>query len=296
VDKNLQRRVRWFAAICITATQLPSGAIGAPDREAQVTVVDHDVTLLDANDTTTAASVGDKVPDGTAIRTGADSRVELTFVDQTIARLGANSVLSFKDGARNLDLSEGVMLLQVPKRARCARIHTSGIAAAVGGTTAVFEYHAAIYKFLTLEGTARLYRPGHLGDSVLVRAGQMVIGNPNAALSDPVDFDVGRLLKTSRFITDFPPLRSERSLTYASERQQKAKSKKSLIDTNLVIFGGGTNVSLVKPTQPTVVANVATAPAPPLRSVVVPDSNDLGVIEIAVPNASPAAASADKSH
>jgi hypothetical protein len=295
VDKNLQRRVRWFAAICITAAQWASSAIGAQPQEAQVTVVNHDVTLLGADDTTTAASVDDKVPDGTAVRTGVDSRIELTFVDQTIARLGANTDLSFKEGARNLDLSEGVMLLQVPKGARGARIHTSGIAAAVAGTTVVFEYHAAIYKFLTLEGTARLYRPGHLGDSVLVRAGQMVIGQPNAALSDPVDFDVGRLLKTSRFITDFPPLRSEKSMTYASERQQKAKSKKSLIDTNLVIFGGGTNVSLVKPTQPAVAANVTTAPAPPMRSAV-PDSNDLGVIEIAVPNATPVAAPADKSH
>ena len=282
-------------AICIAATQSPGSAIGAQNREAQITVVDHDVTLLATDDTTTAASVDDKVPEGTAVRTGVDSRAELTFVDQTITRLGANTAFSFKDGARSLDLSDGVMLLQVPKNGRGARIRAAGIAAAVSGTTVVFEYHAAVYKFLTLEGTARLYRPGHLGDSVLVRAGQMVIGKPNAALSDPVDFDVGRLLKTSRFITDFPPLRSEKWLAHASEKQQKAKSKKNLIDTNLVIFGGGTNVSLVKPNQPSVAANITTAPAPPVRSAV-PDSNDLGVIEIAVPNASPAAASADKSH
>ena len=294
MDKNLQRRVRWFAAVCIAATQLAGSATGAQHQEAQVTVINHDVTLLAADDTTTAASVNDKVPEGTGVRTGVDSRAELTFVDQTIARLGANTAFSFKDGARNLDLNEGVMMLQVPK-GRGVRIHAAGIAAAVGGTTVVFEYHAAVYKFLTLEGTARLYRPGHLGDSVLVRAGQMVIGKPNAALSDPVDFDVGRLLKTSHFITDFPPLRSEKSMGYASEKQQRAKSKKHLIDTNLVIFGGGTNVSLVKPTQPAVAANTTTDPAPLVRSAV-PDSNDLGIIEIAVPNANPAAASADKPH
>jgi hypothetical protein len=293
VDKNLQRRVLWFAAICIAGTRLPAGAIAAEHQEPQITVVNHDVTLLASDDTTTAASVNDKVPEGAAVRTGIDSRAELTFVDQTIARLGANTVLSFKDSARNLDLSEGVMLLQVPKRG--VRIRAAGVAAAVGGTTVVFEYHAAVYKFLTLQGTARLYRPGHLGDSVLVRAGQMVIGKPNAALSDPVDFDVARLLKTSRFITDFPPLRSEKWLAYASEKQQKAKSKKNLIDTNLVIFGGGTNVSLVKPTQPAVAENTTTVSAPPVRTTV-PDSNDLGVIEIAAPNANPAAAATDESH
>jgi hypothetical protein len=280
-------------AICIAAMRLPATATGAQHQEPQVTVVDRDVTLLSVDDITTAASVNDKVPEGTAVRTGADSRAELTFVDQTIARLGANTIFSFKDGARNLDLSGGVMLLQVPKRS--VRLRAAGVAAAVGGSTVIFEYHPDVYKFLTLEGTARLYRPGHLGDSVLVRAGQMVIGKPNAALSDPVDFDVGRLIKTSRFIADFPPLRSEKSMAQASEKQQKAKSKKSLIDTNLVIFGGGTNVSLVKRTQPAVAANTTIASAPSERSTV-PGSNDLGVIEIAVPSADPAAASADERH
>ena len=291
MDKNLQSRLLWgwLAASCIAATQLPSSAIGARHPEAQLTVVDRDVNLLATDGTSSAASVNDKVPEGTSVRTGADSRAELTFVDQTIARFGANTVCSFKDGARNLDLNDGVMLLQVPKTGRGARIHSAGIAAAVAGTTVVFEYHATVYKFLTLEGIARLYRPGHLGDSVLVRAGQMVIGKPNTALSDPVDFDVGRLLKTSRFITDFPPLHSEQLMARVSEKQQKAKSKKALIDTNLVIFGKGTTVSLVKPAQ---TPEPATIPAarPPVVRTAIPDSNDLGVIEIAIQDPAPAAA------
>jgi hypothetical protein len=291
VDKNLQRRVLCSVAICIAAMRLPATA--AQHQEPRVTVVDRDVTLLSADEITTAASVNDKVSEGTAVRTGADSRAELTFVDQTIARLGANTVFRFKDGARNLDLSAGVMLVQVPKGS--VRLRATGVAAAVGGSTVIFEYHADVYKFLTLEGTARLYRPGHLGDSVLVRAGQMVIGKPNTALSDPVDFDVARLLKTSRFIVDFPPLRSEKSMAQASEKQQKAKSKKNLIDTNLVIFGGGTNVSVVKRTQPAVPANTTIASAPSERSTV-PGSNDLGVIEIAVPSANSVAGSVDEPH
>jgi hypothetical protein len=73
----------------------------------------------------------------------------------------------------------------------------------------------------------------------------MVIGNPNAAVSDPVNFDIARFLKTSRFITDFRPLRSEKLIATESQKQQQEKSKKSLIETNLVIFGGGTRVSLI---------------------------------------------------
>jgi hypothetical protein len=108
----------------------------------------------------------------------------------------------------------------------------------------MIEYHPGIYKLLVLEGTGRLYRPGHLGDSILVVPGQMVIGNPHAALSEPVDVDIERFLKTSGFIKDFPPLHSEKSVVAESHKQQREKSKKTLVDTNMVIFGGGTQVSV----------------------------------------------------
>jgi hypothetical protein len=96
-----------------------------------------------------------------------------------------------------------------------------------------------------LEGTGRLYRPWHLGDSVLVGPGQMVIGNPSAAVSDPVNFDIARFVKTSAFLVGLPPLCSESSIALEAQKQQREKSKKTLIETNLVIFGGGTRVSLV---------------------------------------------------
>src|SRR4029077_6139921 len=66
-----------------------------------------------------------------------------------------------------------------------------------------------------------------------------------AAVSDPVNCNVSRFLKTSRFIVGLPALRSESSMAFEAQKQQREKSKKTLIDTNLVIFGGGTRVSLV---------------------------------------------------
>jgi hypothetical protein len=221
----------------------------AEKKEARVTQVTQDVQLVGTNAAGRSAAVNDSISEGTKVRTGADSRVELTFSDKTIARLGANTVFDFRDGTRNLNLEEGALLLQVRKNANGARISAGAIAAAVTGTTVVLEYHTAYYKFLILDGTARLYRPGHLGDSILVKAGQMVFGQPKAALSDPVDFDIGRFLKTSRFITDFSPLGSESLMASESQKQQREKIKKNLIDTNLVIFGGGTVVSLVDPAQ-----------------------------------------------
>ena len=109
-------------------------------------------------------------------------------------------------------------------------------------------------------------RPRHLGDSILVHAGQMVIGNPDSAISDPVDVDIGRFVTTSRLITDFPPLPSEKSILAESQKQQREKSKKTLIDTNLVIFGGGTQVSLVDQGQTDTTNHSAAAPVTPHRA------------------------------
>lgn len=221
----------------------------AERKEARVTQVTQDVQLVGTDAGARVAAVNDSVSEGTKVRTGADSRVELIFNDKTVTRLGANAVFDFRDGTRDLNLNEGVLLLQVPKNAKGARICAGPIAAAVTGTTVVLESYATYYKFLVLDGTARLYRPGHLGDSILVKAGQMVFGQPKAPLSDPVDFDIGRFLKTSRFITDFSPLGSDTLMASESQKQQREKSKKNLIDTNLVILGGGTMVSLVDPAQ-----------------------------------------------
>jgi hypothetical protein len=248
------------------------------EKEARVTQVTQDAQLLGTDAAGRIAKLNDRVLEGTKVRIGADSRMELTFSDKTVTRLGANVVFDFRDGTRSLNLEDGALLVQVPKSAKGARIFAGPIATAVTGTTVALEYHAAYYKFLVLDGTARLYRPGHLGDSILVKAGQMVFGQPKSALSDPVDFDIGRFLKTSRFITDFSPLNSESLIASDSQKQQREKSKKNLIDTNLVIFGGGTVVSLVDPAQVTAIdqekAGPSALPTSPPPATAAPNSDE----------------------
>jgi hypothetical protein len=197
----------------------------------------------------------------TVVQTSKDSHAELTFSDETVVRLAGNTAFSFEDGTRELNLGEGAVLIQAPKRASGATIHATSIAAAITATTVMIEYHPGVCKFLVLEGTGRLYRPSHLGDSVLVHAGQMVIGNPNVAVSDPVDFDIARFVQTSRFIVGLPPLRSEKLIAAESQKQQREKSNKTLIETNVVIFGGGTRVSLVDQAQTNAVGRTTAAPA-----------------------------------
>jgi hypothetical protein len=230
--------------IASLAMSFPGRLDAASTNEARVTRVKNHVQLADSKNIARRASVNDIVHEETIVRTGNGSRAEVTFSDETVVRLTAHTAFDFIRGTRGLNLGDGAVLVQAPKEANGATIHAGSVAAAVAGTTVMIEYHAGFYKFLVLEGTARTYRPGHLGDSVLVGPGQMVFGNPESALSDPVDVDIDRFMKTSRFITDFPPLRSAKSIVAESQKQQRQKSTKTLADTNLVIFGGGTQVSV----------------------------------------------------
>jgi FecR-like protein len=226
------------------AMSFPSRLDAASTNEARVTRVKNHVQLADSKNIARRASVNDIVHEQTIVRTGNGSGAEVTFSDETVVRLTAHTAFDFIRGTRGLNLGDGAVLVQAPKEANGAMIHAGSVAAAVAGTTVMIEYHPGFYKFLVLEGTVRTYRPGHLGDSVLVGPGQMVFGNPESALSDPVDIDIDRFMKTSRFITDFPPLRSAKSIVTESQKQQREKSTKTLVDTNLVIFGGGTQVSV----------------------------------------------------
>jgi ferric-dicitrate binding protein FerR (iron transport regulator) len=218
-------QVRLFAFIAITAsfaTWFPARLTAASTNEARVTRVKNHVQLADFKNAR-RASINEIVHEETVVRTGNESRAELGFSDETVVRLAANTAFDFNRGTRGLNLKEGAVLVQAPREANGTTIHAGSVTAAVAGTTVMIEYHPGFYKFLVLEGTARSYRPGHLGDSVLVRAGQMVFGNPEAALSDPVDVDIDRFMKTSRFITDFPPLRSQKSIARSSSARSRAR-------------------------------------------------------------------------
>src|SRR4029077_13695899 len=248
----MNRLLRFLAFLTITAslaTWFPGRLNAASTNEARITRVKNQVQLADSKNAR-RASVNDIVHEQTVVRTGNGSRAELSFSDETVVRLAAHTACDFNRGTRGLNLKDGAALVQAPREANGTTIHAGSVVAAVAGTTVMIEYHPGFYKFLVLEGTVRSYCPGHLGDSVLVRAGQMVFGNPEAALSDPVDVDIDRFMKTSRLITDFPPLRSEKSIIAESRKQQREKSNKSLVDTNLVILGGGTQVSVTDQERP----------------------------------------------
>src|SRR3981081_670398 len=100
-------RVSIFVFICLRAVAVSPAVYAVQLKAARVTQVIKDVKLLGAQGAQRSAAISDDVREGTALRTGTDSRAELTFTDLTITRLGANTVFSFNAGARQLDLGAG---------------------------------------------------------------------------------------------------------------------------------------------------------------------------------------------
>jgi len=227
-------------------------SIAGPLTSAQVTKVINRVSVIDPAKGTHPAVLRDVIKDNLALQTGARSRSELLFQDNTLTRIGAETFFSFKTGTRDLTLEKGSMLLQVPKGLGGATIHTAAVTAAITGTTIMMEYSPGQYlKVLVLEGSLRLSRNGSFGDSLVLHPGKMVIMRPDAKkIPDPIDIDLAEIVRTSTLV-NFPGskvLPSMPLIQAAITDQAKAVAKGSLVPTNLVM-GHGTKVVLASNDQ-----------------------------------------------
>jgi FecR protein len=217
-------------------------------KDARVTQIIRDVKLLPSDAAARPAVVNDKVREDTGVRTGGDSRSELTFADLTITRLGSNTIFSFNKAGRNAQLDSGSILLRVPKDSGGGAIKTSAVTVAVTGTTVIFECtRAGKSKLIVLEGGARASLVKHSGQSQYVRAGQMLDVPAGATtLPLPTNVDLNQVMNTHPLITDFPPLPSRDLIVAASQQQQPPgppPSGPSVFPILPVIdlFGGGLN-------------------------------------------------------
>lgn len=196
------RPIRSFILVALVSVAMPASQ-AAVFSEARITHIVKDVRTVDSGKAPRHASMNELVDGGKAVRTGIDSRTELLFNDQTITRIGANSHFSFNEGTRELSLSKGVILLQVPKGAGGASIQTAAVTAGITGTTILIEAGPKFTKLIVLEGKCFLTpKAGRLHRRVAVTSGQEVIMPDKATeVPAPVDVDLSALVKTSRLLT-----------------------------------------------------------------------------------------------
>ena len=203
------------------ANWLPNQATAADLQEAKVTQVVQDVKVVPAGAAARTVTVNETVPRGNAVQTGAQSRSELTFRDQTITRLGEKTIYNV-GGGRTVELGSGQFLLYVPKKAGGAKVKMGPVTAAITGTTVVGNVsQSGVVEFTVLEGTARV-RLDRVGQCLLVVAGQKVTYDPIAMrLEDPVEVDIQQQLQ-SPLVTGFRQLPSAPYINVAVENQRRA--------------------------------------------------------------------------
>jgi FecR protein len=207
---------------CVTSVAflLPDPSIGAGSKEARVTQIVREVKLVPADKAAREAALNDKVSEDTGVRTGGESRSELTFPDLTITRLGANTVFSFTKSGRTATVETGSILLRVPKDSGGGSIRSSAITVAVTGTTVIFEgTRGGRSKLITLEGSSLASLKTNPKDFRKVLAGQMLDVPPGATrLPMPVNVDLNDIMRNHPLITDFKPLPSQPLIMAAAQQ------------------------------------------------------------------------------
>jgi len=231
-------------------------AFAAIQKQARITEVIRDVRLLAAQ-MARPAVVNETVREGNAVRTGTDSRAELTFADQTISRLGANTVFSFGGAAHTYDLGSGAILVTAPKAAGTVKVSTSVATSAVSGFTGIWETHSKFWnKVLILEGDGDVWLKKNPNDHRHMHSRQILVFPPNATvLPQPQEFDVCKVIDNGLLITGFSHKLSSWSVLQAECDQQRS---------------GPASTQLVDPTShdaidQSIFARPSATPPPPAR-------------------------------
>lgn len=227
--------------ILLTGAALLLPATAAPLKSAEVTAAVNDVRVYRGSSTAATATVGESISGKDDLHTGRRSRAELTFPDESITRIGANSIFSFRSSSRDMEIKQGSFLLQVPKDAGGATIRTATVTAAITGTTTMMEYNPGKWiKFITLEGKAKL-KMNEGGDSVEVLPGQMIFMKADAKkIPEPIMINIKKLVQTSGLMgNDFKKLRPEADALVKEtiDKQNEAREQGEVAPAGVIVGG-----------------------------------------------------------
>ena len=224
-----------IALTFIAAITFTNLATGANIEQSTITQVVKEATVLQrATKGRKPARVNDifGVPD--VLRTGADSRVEMIAEDQTVTRVGANTIFSFEPQKREINLQKGSVLFNSPTGKGGGTIRTAAATAAVSGTTLiVVTTQNGGFKVLLLEGSGRVKTAK--GRFRTMKAGQMVYALPGGDLSQALTFQLSQQVGASLLVGGFKqPLPSISKIQKAITKQEAQIAKGELEQTGLL--------------------------------------------------------------
>ena len=149
-----------------------------PLTESTVVEVINDVSILSGEQLEpTPASLNTRFKAPDFLQTGRRSRARLEADDGTITRIGSNTLFSFDEKNRSINLKRGSLLFHSPEGRGGGRVVTASATASVVGTTIIVAATTnGGFKLLVLEGTAQVAYPD--GSIHVLQAGQMTFVLP----------------------------------------------------------------------------------------------------------------------
>lgn len=204
-----------------------------PLTESTFTEIINDVATVSTAGNAAPSKVNDllKAPD--RVRTGPESRAELTAADNTITRVGANTIFSFADNGRTLNLEQGNLLFHAPHGLGGGTIKSGGAAAAVLGTTLIVSATPdGGFKVILLEGKGTVTVPNT--PPATLHAGQLVFVLPGGKLSPMLNINLGKLVGGSQLVKGFSHELTSLPLIQAAVHEQNLKlASGGAVDTGL---------------------------------------------------------------
>lgn len=206
-------------------------------REATFTQVVNSVSVTDSQGNgSRPAQLNTKFATPEVIRTGVNSRAELTAADQTVTRVGANTIFSFKPEGRGINLQQGSVLFNSPSGKGGGTIQTAAATASVLGTTIIVSTtNNGGFKLLVLEGKAKATLPN--GRDFVLKAGQMTFITPGMTQAPAVfEFRLGKQNDGSGLLKGFSkPLPAQDKVQQAVMLQEVKIANGDAVDTGLMI-------------------------------------------------------------
>ena len=193
--------VHWRILSCLLA--IPFAGMTAANAASGTATVTEAVNHVDYGSSQTSATspakAGSTLQDGDYLETGAKSRAELEFSNQTITRLGANTIFNYSVASNEVDLQAGTLLFSKPKDSPTMTIKTAAVTAAIVGTTGFIQQHGQSFLFGLVEGHTTLTIGGvdyHIGPGEIAK---FTPGSPPQIFY----FNVSVFLATCPLITRF---------------------------------------------------------------------------------------------
>jgi hypothetical protein len=211
-------------------------------KQSRFTQVVNDVRVVSLADSSEKPAVVNAVfnlPD--LVRTGVASRAELVAEDKTITRVGANTIFSFDQANRTIDLQQGSLLFHSPKGMGGGTIHTNSATASVLGTTLIVTTtRSGGFKVIDLEGHVAIKFLSGLHQDL--NPGQMTFVLPGGRPAPVLTIRLDTLTKDSHLVQGFAaPLPSMPLIQQQVDTQVKEIQSGQAQDTGLLVGDNATS-------------------------------------------------------